>query len=24
LCLLLFAACAWHVRLRFRNARDAA
>ena len=24
LCLLLFAACALHVRLRFRNARDAA
>ena len=24
LCLALFAACAWHVRLRFRNARNAA
>jgi uncharacterized membrane protein len=24
LCLALFGACAWHVRLRFRNARDAA
>ncbi len=24
LCLLLFGACAWHVRLRLRNARDVA
>jgi hypothetical protein len=24
LCLALFGACAWHVRLRFRNARDVA
>ena len=24
LCLALFGACAWHVRLRFRNARNAA
>ena len=23
LCLALFGACAWHVRLRFRNARNA-